>query len=141
MNKHYELLDHTADVAVKAYGGTLEEAFASAAEAMFELMTDKTPIEKKEKVTLEAESIDPPGLLVKFLSDLIVIHEVENMVLKDFTVRFTGENKLKAEGWGEKFVKERHGHGIHVKGVSYYSMEIHDGKGKEESFVRVVFDI
>ncbi len=138
---HYELLDHTADVAIKAYGKNLEEAFATAAQAMFELMTDKAPVEKKEKISLEAESIDLQGLLVKFLSDLIVIHETENLVLKEFTVHFTGENKLKAEGWGEKFIKEKHGHGIHVKGVSYYSMEIHDGKEKEESFVKVVFDI
>ncbi len=138
---HYELLDHTADVAVKAYGKSLEEAFATAAQAMFELMTDKAPIKREQRIELEAESIDLQGLLVKFLSDLIVIHEVDNMVLKDFTVRFTGENKLKAEGWGEKFIKEKHGHGIHVKGVSYYSMEIHDGQGKEESFVHVVFDI
>lgn len=139
--KHYEILDHTADVAIKAYGKSLEEAFATAAQAMFEQMTDKAPIEREKRIELEAESIDLQGLLVKFLSDLIVIHEVDNMVLKDFTIRFTGENKLKAEGWGEKFIKEKHGQGIHVKGVSYYSMEIHDGKGKEESFVQVVFDI
>lgn len=139
--RRYELIEHTADIGVKATGRDLEEAFAVAAEAMFEIITDKAPIEPSEEVTLQAESIDTEGLLVDFLSRLIVVHEVDNMVFNSFTVSFTGEHKLVAVGKGERFISEKHGHGHHVKGVSYHMMEIFDGRNREESYVQVLFDV
>ena len=139
--KRYEFIEHTADVAVKAYGATLEEAFAVAAEAMFDIMTDESPIERKQKVELEAESIDIEGLLVSFLSKLIVIHEVDNLVLKDFVVAFTGDNNLKADAWGEKFTETKHAAGLHVKGVSYHMMEVVEGKENKPCHVQVLFDV
>ena len=139
--KRYEFIEHTADVAVKAYGATLEEAFAVAAGAMFDIMTDESPIERKQKVELEAQSIDIEGLLVSFLSKLIVIHEVDNLVLKDFVVAFTGDNSLKADAWGEKFTETKHAGGLHVKGVSYHMMEVVEGKGNKPCHVQVLFDV
>jgi len=139
--KRYEFIEHTADIAIKAYGDNLEEAFAMAAEAMFDIITDQSPIERKQKVELEVESMDVEGLLVNFLSKLIVIHEVDRVVLKDFTVAFTGNNCLKAEAWGEKFIETKHGGGMHVKGVSYHMMEIAGGKGNKPSYVQVLFDV
>ena len=139
--KRYEFIEHTADVVVKAYGATLEEAFAVAAGAMFDIMTDESPIERKQKVELEAQSIDIEGLLVSFLSKLIVIHEVDNLVLKDFVVASTGENSLKADAWGEKFTETKHAGGLHVKGVSYHMMEVVQGKGNESCHVQVLFDV
>ncbi len=139
--KHYEFIEHTADVAVKAYGATLEEAFAVAAEAMFDIMTDESPIERKQKVELEVESMDIEGLLVNFLSKLIVLHEVDQLVLKDFVVAFTGKASLKADAWGEKFTQARHGGGLHVKGVSYHMMEVVEGQRGEPCHVQVLFDV
>jgi SHS2 domain-containing protein len=139
--KRYEFIEHTADVAIKAYGATLEEAFAVAAGAMFDIITDESPIERKQKVELEAESIDIEGLLVNFLSKLIVLHEVDNLVLKDFVVTFTGENSLKAYAWGERFTETKHAGGLHVKGVSYHMMEVVQGKGNKPCHVQVLFDV
>lgn len=139
--KRYEFIDHTADVAVKAYGDSLEEAFASAAEAMFDVITGSAAIEAARKIEFGVESIDPEGLLVMFLSQLIVIHEVEGLVLTDFAVSFAGEHKLQATGRGEKFDRQKHGGGIQVKGVSYHMMEIsRPGEGRP-CFVQVLFDI
>jgi len=139
--KHYEFIEHTADIAVKAYGRNLEDSFAVAAEAMFDIITNGSTIHRNQKVEIEVESIDIEGLLVTFLSKLIVIHEVDQLVLKDFVVTFTGDNKLKASAWGEKFTKTRHGGGMHVKGVSYHMMEIIEGKGDKLSHVQVLFDV
>ncbi len=139
--KRYEFIEHTADVAVKAYGATLEEAFAVAAGAMFDIMTDESPIERKQKIELEAESIDIEGLLVSFLSKLIVLHEVDHLVLKDFVVAFTGDNSLKASAWGETFTETKHAGGLHVKGVSYHMMEIVEGKENKPCHVQVLFDV
>jgi SHS2 domain-containing protein len=54
--KSYELLEHTADAYIAAYGKDLAEAFENAAVAMFDVMTDV------EKVSPEVEdSIEVSG--------------------------------------------------------------------------------
>jgi SHS2 domain-containing protein len=139
--KHFEIIEHTADIGIKAFGDSMEEAFAAAGEAMFQLMTDNAEIRKREEKQFICESIDREGLLVKFLSDLIVAHEVGGLVFGEFTVRFTGPHSLAARGRGEAYEPGRHGRGVNIKGVSYHQMEISGGLGKAESFVQVVFDI
>lgn len=141
MMKRFEFIEHTADICIKAFGETLEEAFAVAAGAMFEIITDNAPIEARQQVRIEAESIDLEGLLVNLLSRLIVVFEVDDLVLKDFSVSFCGENRLEASAWGEKFIASRHGQGHHVKGVSYHMMQIVEGRGEEPSYVQVLFDV
>ena len=43
--KKYELIDHTADVGVKAFGNNLSECFENAAKAMFDIITDSSEVE------------------------------------------------------------------------------------------------
>ncbi len=43
--KIYELIEHTADVGIKAYGKNISEAFENAAKGMFDIITDKSEIE------------------------------------------------------------------------------------------------
>ena len=139
--RRYEFIDHTADAAVKAYGQNIEEAFASAALAMFDIITGGAEIEPKERTQFAVESIDREGLLVRFLSELIVLHEGEGRVFSDFRVSFEDWFQLTAEMGSEPFDPERHAQGIQVKGVSYYMMEIVDGTPDEPAHVQVLFDI
>ncbi len=139
--KRYEFIEHTADIVIKAYGQNLEEAFATAAEAMFDLLTGEALRERKQKIELEIQSIDREGLLVGFLSKLIVFHEVDGLVFGGFDVTFTGNDSLKATAWGEKFNGAKHGGGISVKAVTYHMIEVVGGKGKSPSYVQVLFDV
>ena len=43
--KQYEIIEHTADVGIKAYGETLSEAFENAAKGMFDIITDSSEVE------------------------------------------------------------------------------------------------
>lgn len=138
---HYEFVEHTADIAIKAYGSSIEEAFAVAAGAMFDIMTDGAAVEPLETVEFETESVDMEGLLVGFLSDLIVLYEVQDYVLCDFKVTFLDGNRLKAVCLGETFDERRHAQGLHVKGVSYHMMEVFDGGDQQLSYVQVLFDV
>jgi len=137
----YEFIDHTADIAVKAYGETLGEAFAAAAEAMFDIITRGSDIQPTEEIQISVESIDIEGLLVSFLSELILRHEVNNLVLTDFRVTIEDDKHMSAAARGEKFEAKRHGHGVQVKGVSYHMMEIVEGKAGSPCHVQVLFDI
>jgi SHS2 domain-containing protein len=141
--KRYEFGEHTADIIIRGFGDTIEEAFAATAEGMFAVMTDRTTIAPKETVALSVESIDREALLVTFLSKLIVKFEVDGYVFGDFVVTFTGPASLTAVGRGEKFVRETHGYGITVKGASYHMIRIEEGSpsSHRQCMVQVVVDI
>ena len=139
--KKYELLEHTADIAIKVYGDSIEEVFASAAEAMFELITGTNKIRPGRKIEFQVKSDDLESLLVNFLSQLIAYHEIERLVFGKFEVALKPDFSLKATGWGEEFDSERHSDGAHIKGVSYHMMEIFDGRGLEVSYAIVLFDV
>ena len=66
--KQYELIDHTADVAIKAYGKTLSEAFENAAKGMFDIITDNSEVESTGQYNIELKASDLEQLLVDFLS-------------------------------------------------------------------------
>lgn len=139
--KRYEFIEHTADVAIRAQGDSLEDAFAIAAQAMFDIITDNATIKRQQKVEFDVEAGDRESLLVSYLSRLIVVHEVDRLTLGHFSVVFDGTSKLHAEAWGEPFEQERHGRGTHVKAVAYHMLEIIEGKPGEPSVVQVLFDI
>jgi len=139
--KRFEFLEHTADVIVRAYGDNLEEAFAAAGEAMFALITDRSAIKLTDEITIEIESPDREGLLVAFLSKLILIHEVDQMIFREFTVTFHSSTQLSAIGRGEHFVETRHESGLHVKAASYHMIEIADKVGEMPAYVQVLFDV
>ncbi len=140
----FRFLEHTADAYVEATGKSLEEAFAYAAKALFELMTDTTKIEAKVKRVISDEGMDLENALYKWLEDLLILHDSEGLVFKDFTVRFTELNdrviRFVGEAWGEFFNPDKHEVRTEVKAVTYSLMEItHTPEGCW--VVRVVFDL
>ena len=139
--KPYEFIEHTADVIVRAYGDTLEEAFAHAALGMFDIITAGAVVQSEREISFEVSSIDREGLLVKFLSELIVFHEVEPFVAASVRVTFGEGDSLKAVARGERFDPQKHGGGTPVKGVSYHLMEISEGNPGAPCHVQVLFDI
>jgi SHS2 domain-containing protein len=140
--KNYEFIDHTADIIARATGDTLEQAFESAAAALFEVITGRaTGMAGSEELRFEVESIDLEGLLVGFLSELIVIHEVRGLVLNDFKVTLESDTKMSASCRGEKFDPEKHGEGTPVKGVSYHMIEVKRGSERTSAVAQALFDI
>jgi len=137
--KTYELIDHTADVGVKAYGKTISEAFENAAKAMFDIITDKSEIENTGQYNIELEAPDLEQLLVDWLSDLLFLNSAKNLVFGFFKVELDEEkNKLSAKVFGEKFNLSKHKIGAEIKAVTYHILEV---KKKKPFHVQVLFDI
>jgi SHS2 domain-containing protein len=140
--KRHEMFEHTADLGYTAYGADLPEAFAAAGEALFDIITGGAQIRSDVETSFGVESVDLEGLLVGFLSELLVKFEVEQLVLTDFDVVLHSSTKLTARARGERFDEKRHGHGHHVKGVSYHLMEIVDNADRDdESYASVLLDV
>jgi SHS2 domain-containing protein len=141
--KNYELLEHTADAYIAAYGRDLAKAFENAAAAMFDVMTDVEKVSPEVEDSIEVSGEDEYALLYNWLEALLVKFEIEGMLYSKFEVQELGKEngvfKLKAKIWGEKFNPERHPQRVGVKAVTYHQMEIM--KERHKAVVKFILDI
>ena len=137
--KTYELIDHTADIGVKAYGKNLSEAFQNAAKGMFDIITDNSEIESIGQYDIKLEAPDLEQLLVDFLSELLFLNSAKNLVFGFFKVEVDeNKNSLIAHVFGEKYSISKHKIGSEIKAVTYHMLEV---KKKKPYSVQVLFDI
>lgn len=134
--RRYELIDHTADMMVKAYGSTLEECFANAAYALFDQTVDLSTIGTEETVEIDVSGIDDEDRLYSFLSEMLFIEDCDNIILKEFNVRFD-EDRVLCTAKGEKLNRDKHRIRSEVKAVTYHMMEVN----REIPSVTVIFDV
>ncbi|MFX1280168.1 MAG: archease [Promethearchaeota archaeon] len=140
----FEFKDHTADVSVKCWGKTLEDAISQCA---LSLMTTLTPnlskIEPKIEKQLEVTAEDKYALCFDFLSEFLYLFDVDDLVFNEITVesivKMEHKFKLKAKLRGEKFDKNKHEIGTEVKAITYSFMNIEEKKNRVE--INIVFDI
>jgi SHS2 domain-containing protein len=138
MDKKFEILDHTADTGIIAYGDDLKEAFENAALGMFSLITDLTSIENDQTRKIDINSTDRDGLLVSWLNELIYLFDVENIIFSKFDIIHLDENALSAIVYGEKVDLSRHEIRTGIKAATYHMLKI----DKNSLFrVQVIFDI
>jgi SHS2 domain-containing protein len=77
MQAGFELLEHQADVGVRAWGTTLAEAFEQAAWAVADVLGARAEGPGKHR-TIRLTGNDEGGLLVDFLNELLLLHETED---------------------------------------------------------------
>lgn len=137
--KKYELIDHTADIGIIAYGNTKEEAFEVAAEAMFDLICPLDKVEEKERFDIEVDAEDLESLLVTWLNELLYVFDVKRLIFKKFNVTLIGNNQLISHCFGEKFDPKKHEIIREIKAVTYNLLKI---ENKDNQWIiQVVFDI
>lgn len=140
MVRRFEVIDHTADIGIAAYGSDLKEAFANAAYALFSLMIDLEDVSDAICCEVEVTAADREDLLVAWLSELIYLFEVESVLFKRFEIGELSEVRLRASCYGERMDAERHKLKMVVKAVTYHMLKIEGEKG--DGFrVQVLFDI
>ena len=86
----FELRGHTADVAVAARGGTLDEAFAAVADGLAAAMCDEIPA-GGERYDLAVRAEDREALLFDYLDELIYRRDVEAVLPVDHEARVEAE--------------------------------------------------
>jgi SHS2 domain-containing protein len=118
----FEEISHTADIKIRVRAPTLEALFSETLNAMMQIIygTDREGCMHKE---IRIESSCKESLLADFLSEVLFISEVENLVFSGADIKINGFH-LSAELTGEPFDPERHSGGSEVKGISYSGLEI-----------------
>jgi SHS2 domain-containing protein len=139
MRDGFETIDHTADVAIAAYGADLRRAFANAALGMFSLMTDIEKVDETMVRDVEVTAEDTPGLLVSWLNELLFICEVEKLVFKRFDVSELSGTRIVARCHGNRIDAKRHQIKTEIKAATYHMTQIEENRGGAR--VQVLFDI
>jgi len=140
--KKFEILDHTADIGIMAYGKNKREVFINSAKGMFEIIAGETKKLKEnfyDKVELEADNLE--GLLFVWLNELLYIGETRLVILNRFQIKELSEYQITAEIGGMKINHLSIKIEKEIKAATYHHLEI---KKDEESGLwraRVIFDI
>lgn len=135
----YEVLSHTADKGIKAWGRTLEELFENAAYGMFSLMADLEKYPASESVEIEVAAPDVESLLRAWLAELLYRFEVDRMLFVDFTVHTVGESRVVGTARGLPFHPGIEWLGPPVKAVTLHGLYVH--RTDERFEAQVIFDV
>lgn len=128
MGKNYEILDHPADLKIRAFGKDLPEVFVNMARAIAgqsRLSRKAGPAqthgkELTEEIVVESDSLD--SLFVDWLSEILYRGEVNKKVYTDFEITEFSEKpyKIKAKIKGVSVESKN----IDIKAVTYHKLEI-----------------
>ena len=118
----FEEREHTADIIMHIRAPDIAGLFEDAGMALMTTMYrgNARPLNIKK---IEISGPTPEHRLHLFLSELLYLSEVENMVFSEIKVVLSGE-EISATLIGEPFNGEVHGGGTEVKGISWYGLSI-----------------
>jgi SHS2 domain-containing protein len=139
MRDGFEIIDHTADVAIAAYGADLKKAFANAALGMFSIITDIDKVNESMIRDVEVTSEDMTDLLVSWLNELLFICEVEKFLFKKFDISELNGTRIVAKCYGEKIDPKRHRIKTEIKAATYHMTQIEEKRDGVR--IQVLFDI
>jgi SHS2 domain-containing protein len=136
----FEVIDHTADVGIIAYGRDFRELLENAALGMFSLMAELETVEPKEqrKVTAEVPVPDKELLLLKWLKELLYLKEMERFVPRKALVAEVEDSRVlgivEGERLNDKIVLLHH-----IKAVTHHMVRIEEVDGWMKA--QIVFDV
>jgi SHS2 domain-containing protein len=141
---NYEIVDHTADWALRVWGHNLADLLLQAALGMNNLMIGaETAVSANSALvipattsrTLTLDAFDQETLLVDWLSELAYFAEMEQLVFPTITLTNVSPTHLDAQIQGgpvPELVK-------HIKAVTYHNLEIKETPNGLEA--TIVFDV
>ena len=121
----FELLEHTADIGIRARGATLEEVFEQAALGLAEVQGGLAP-GPGDPVPVEVSAADPGGLLVDWLNEVLWLREVRQAKVAGVRVERVGDG---AAGWVVFSGDGPAPDGTFVKAVTYHRLRVEPDPG------------
>src|SRR5215471_16430255 len=100
--KNYRITKRQSELAVRVTGNSQAELFANSAFALFDVMTDISAVETKEKMPLEVEGTDRDDLMINWMRELLYLYQGSGYLLRHFNIHQVKDTVVKAEVSGEK---------------------------------------
>ena len=137
----YEILEHTADVRIRASGNDLAGLLRGAVRGMACLIAVTNYVEGWESVAVEASGETPEELLVHLLGEVLYVHYTRRIIFSDAGVEVTDDGALRAKCTlhGEAYDPARHELGYDIKAVTYHDLKIE--RAGDRLSAEIVFDV
>ncbi len=119
----WEHYPHTADMGIRGFGITKEEAFAQAALAMIAVSVDLDTIKREQQIEISCQADDDELLFVAWLNSIIYEMATRKMLFSEFEVTISGK-KLTGKARGEKLDLDRHMPVVEIKGATYSDLKV-----------------
>ncbi len=142
----YKILEHPADLKIRAYGKNKKELFLNMAEGMQAALRAKIRNPrlrqgfggraKPEIRNVKVESSSLETLLVDFLSEVLYLIQVNQEIYQDIKFEKFNDAEIKAKILGKKVES----FGEDIKGVTYHDLEIKQNSDKAWQ-ATVLFDM
>jgi len=123
VQKGWEHYSHTADMGIRGFGTTKEEAFAQAALAMIAISVDPKTIKHEQEIEICCEGEDDELLFFEWLNSLLYEMAVRKMLFSKFRIKLNGR-QLTGKAWGEKLDLEKHRPVVEIKGATYSDLQV-----------------
>lgn len=131
----YRVLEHTADIGIRAFGKDLAELYANAARGMFEIIFGRRVMKGKKRVTVEIDGMDAENLMVRWLSELLELSR-QGWAFDGFEIKEIGERKIVAVCLGGKLISKPR---AEIKLVTYHGLKVE--KNGEGYKAEIIFDV
>ena len=119
----YEHFEHQADMGVRGFGRTCEEAFEQVALALTAVVVPLESVEAKQSLTVHCAAADVELLLLDWLNAVVYEMSAGKMIFCRFKVHLQG-GRLEGELFGEGLEVERHQPGVEVKAATATALRV-----------------
>lgn len=119
----WEHFHHVADIGVRGWGATLDEAFEQAALALTAVIARPRTVQARQAVEIRLSAPDRELLLVEWLDELICQMAIRHMLFSRFQVEIEG-NRLQGTAWGEAVERQRHQAAVEIKGATFTELVV-----------------
>ena len=123
MAAHWEHFSHPADIGIRGFGPTREEAFAQAAMALTAVIADLEKVQPDEPVDIVCREDDDEMLFMSWLGALLYEMGTRNMLFRRFEVERV-EGGVRARAWGEPVDVGKHKPAVEVKAATYAGLKV-----------------
>ena len=137
----WEVLDHTADLAIAARGADAKEALDAFCVGLLTQVTEPDAVEPREVVAICAEGWDAPETLVSTLGEILYWINVRGWVFRQIETGEVSATRITLRAWGEPRDPERHPFCAEIKAATYYELFFGPDPEGDGWLVRVVLDV
>ena len=130
MSQPFEILEHTADIGLRAFGGSSAELFENAAAALLAISYQHDSVAERETREIAATGDDRESLLVNWLQELVWLIDGEGWLPHHVTVREITATAVKGIASGEPRDGARHDFHVIVKAITYHQLAIREKNGQ-----------
>ncbi|HJZ44135.1 MAG TPA: archease [Hyphomicrobiaceae bacterium] len=119
----WEHFAHDADIGVRGWGATPDQAFVQAALAMTAVVTDLKLVKLTDTVAVECQASSLDLLLYRWLNALVFEMATRGLLFGAFEVSIEG-TRLMGVARGEKVDRVRHAPAVEVKGATLTELAV-----------------